>query len=87
MKENLGWYLANGIVSQKAAQAVDGDFQTAVKDFLPHVNDVLEGFNVPAIPQLAPPIVRDYVRFNEQPNPDNVEAAGGFFDYRQGPKL
>jgi hypothetical protein len=27
--------------------------------------------------------VRDYVKFNEQTDPDNVEAAGGFFDFRK----
>jgi len=59
----------------------------AVKDLLPHVNDILDGFDVPNIPQIAPPIVRDYIKFNEQSDPDNVEAAGGFFDYKAGPKL
>jgi acyl-CoA oxidase len=83
VKENLGWYLVHGVISQKAAQALDGEFQAAVKDLLPHVNEILESFNFPNIPQLAPPIVRDYIKFNEQTDPDNVEAAGGFFDFRK----
>ena len=83
VKENLGWYLVQGVISQKAAQGVEQDFQQAVKDLLPNVNEILEAFNVPNIPQLAPPIVRDYVKFNEQNDPDNVEAAGGFFDFRK----
>ena len=54
-----------------------------MKDIIPHTNEILEAFNFPQIPQLAPPIVRDYVKFNEQTDPDNVEAAGGFFDFRK----
>jgi acyl-CoA oxidase len=65
VKENLGWYLANGIVSAKAGLALDAEYQAAVKALVPHVNDILEGFNIPRIPQLAPPIIRDYVKFNE----------------------
>jgi len=89
VKENLGWYLMNGVINAKAAQGVDADYQQAVRDLLPHINEILEAFNFPNIPQLAPPIVRDYVKFNEQSDPDNVNAAGGFFDFRKiaGPKL
>lgn len=89
LKENLGWYLMQGVINPKAAQAVDGDFQQAVRDLLPHINEITEAFNYPNIPELAPPIIRDYVKFNEQNDPDNVKAADGFFDFRkiQGPKL
>lgn len=87
VRENLGWYLANGVVSPKAGLALEGEYQQAVKDIVPHVNDIVEGFNIPKIPQLAPPIIRDYIKFNEQSDPDNVEAAGGFFDFTKGPKL
>ena len=89
VKENLGWYLMNSVINAKAAQGVDADYQQAVRDLLPHINEILEAFNFPNIPQLAPPIVRDYVKFNEQSDPDNVNAADGFFDFRKiaGPKL
>jgi hypothetical protein len=89
VKENLGWYLMSGVINAKAAQGVDADYQQAVRDLLPHINEILEAFNFPNIPQLAPPIVRDYVKFNEQSDPDNVNAADGFFDFRKipGPKL
>lgn len=87
VKDNLGFYLTHGIISTKAAQAFDADYQQAVKDLLPLVNDIVEAFNLPKIPQLAPPIMRDLIKFNEQTDPDNVEAAGDFFDFRQGPKL
>jgi len=58
-----------------------------VQDVLPHVNEVVEAFNLPKIPQLFPPIVRDYQKFNEQSNFDDPNAAGDFFDFRKGPKL
>ena len=87
VKENLGWYLAHGVVNPQAGLALDGELNAAVKEVLPHTNEFLEAFNIPRIPQLAPPIIRDYVKFNEQGNPDDVNAAGDFFDFRQGPKL
>lgn len=87
VKDNLGWYLIQGVISQKAASSVESDFQQAVQDVLPHMNEFIEAFNLPKIPQLAPPIVRDYVKFNEQSDPDNVDAAGDLFDFRKGPKL
>jgi len=36
----------------------------AVKDLVPHVNDIVESFDYPRIPQLGAPIARDYVKFN-----------------------
>lgn len=65
VKENMGWYLMNGVINAKSALSFDSDYQQAVRDLLPHVNEILEAFNFPNIPQLAPPIVRDYVKFNE----------------------
>ena len=88
VKENLGWYLAEGVVSPQAGKAFDDDYQSAVKDLLPHVNDILEGFNIPKVVQLAPSIIRDYVKFNEmKTDVDDVNAAGDYFDYKKGPKL
>ena len=87
VREHLGWYLLQGVVSHKAGAALEADYQAAVQECLPHLNEYIEAFNLPKVPQLFPPIVRDYVKFNEQSNQDNVEAAGGFFDFRQGPKL
>ena len=87
VKDNLGYYLANGIISQKAALGFDADYQQAVKDLVPSVNNIIEGFNLPKIAQLSPPIIRDLNKFNEQSDPDNYEAAGDFFDWKQGPKL
>lgn len=41
LKENLGWYMMHGIVNQKAAASLDEDYLKAVKDLLPHTNNVL----------------------------------------------
>lgn len=87
VKKNLGYYLINGVVSSKAAKDLDTDYQQAVKDLVPHVNEIVEAFNHPKTPQLWGPIARDYVKFNAQPNPENVDAAGALFDFRKGPKL
>jgi hypothetical protein len=42
---------------------------------------------MPRIPQICAPIIRDYLKFNEQSDPDNVEAAGDFFDFTKGPVI
>jgi hypothetical protein len=58
---------------------VAGAFDQAVKDVVPYMNDVVEGFDLPDIPQIYPPIARDYVTYNQQSDPENVEAAGEVF--------
>lgn len=79
VRKDLGWYMVNGVIgSTKAAEGVETDFQTAVKEVVPYINDVLDGFDVPNIPQLYGPIARDYVKFNAQRDMENVEAAGQF---------
>ena len=50
LKKNLGYYLGNGLISQKAGNGIDADFQQAVRDILPHVNEILESFNYPRAP-------------------------------------
>jgi hypothetical protein len=81
VKENLSWYLLNGVVSPKAAKDLELTYQRAIKDFLPNINDTIEGFGVPKIEQLSPPIARDYVKFNTQTDMENTQAAGPFFDF------
>lgn len=46
------------------------------------MNDVLEAFGLINIPQIHAPIARDYVKFNSQKNMENLDAAGGLFDFR-----
>lgn len=82
VKDNLGFYMVNGVINQKAAQALDADYQQAVKDLVPSVNDIVEGFNLPKTPQLVPPIARDLFKFSAQSNPDDFNAAGDLFDWR-----
>ncbi|CDW83079.1 UNKNOWN [Stylonychia lemnae] len=87
LKENLGWYLMNGVINAKAAKYVDADYQQAVKALVPHINDIIEAYDYPRIAAMNAPIARDYVKFNEQPDSENVNAAGGLFDFKKGPKL
>lgn len=86
VKKNLGWYMTKGVIVKKeAANSIDVAFQKAVKDLVPHLNDIVEAFSVPKIPELNAPIVRDYVKFNTQSDMENVQAAGNFFDPTKGP--
>ena len=50
VKDNLGWYLMNGNIKASAAKSLDNDYQVAVKELLPHVNDIIEAYNLPKIP-------------------------------------
>lgn len=66
IKNNLGWYLINGCVSNEAAQELDSVFEKAVKDLLPHLNTAVEALGIVDFKHLIAPIGRDYVAFNAQ---------------------
>lgn len=88
VKSNLDWYLINGVISQEAAAALDDEWQQAVKDFVPYTNTSLESLGIPKHLHVSAPIIRDYVAFNKQTNPENIDAAGDLFDWKQtgGPR-
>jgi hypothetical protein len=64
IKQNLGWYTANGVVSAEAGLEVQSAFDQAVKDFLPHMNTCVEALGYIPHKHLVSPIARDYVAFN-----------------------
>ena len=76
MKNNMGWYLMNGLITQKVSAEIEQAFQVGVKDLFPHVNLILESFDPPRKTELHPPIVRDYIKFNGQDNNDTPFASG-----------
>lgn len=47
------------------------------------MNTVLASLGVPENPARIGPIARDYVAFNSQPDPENYDASGAVFDFRQ----
>jgi hypothetical protein len=83
LNENMGWYLSNGLVSRQAAKDLASKQGAAVKAFAPYINDVVEAFGLIKTPQLHGPVSRDYVKFNAQTDMNNLEAAGGLFDFTQ----
>jgi len=88
VKTNIDWYLIEGVVSKEAAAALDDQWQQAVKEFVPFVNTAVESLGVPKHLNVSPPIIRDYVKFNKQHDPENIDAAGELFDWKQtgGPR-
>lgn len=82
IKQNLGWYTANGVVSAEAGLEVQSAFDQAVKDFLPHMNTCVEALGYIPHKHLVSPIARDYVAFNAQNDNENFEAAGEVFDFK-----
>ena len=84
IKENLGWYTMEGCVSHEAGMELGSVFEQAVKDFVPHMNTVVEALGVIAKKHIMSPIARDYVAFNAQNvDNENYDAAGEIFDFRK----
>lgn len=46
VKENLSWYMANGIVNREAASKIQDKWAQAVKDMVPHINDAVGALGV-----------------------------------------
>ena len=80
--QNIGWYLANGIVSVEAATELEDAQLAAVKTFVPFINTAVEGLGIVTFPEYNSPITRDYVAFNNQDDNENLTAAGPLFDFR-----
>ena len=81
VKENIGWYLMNGVVSAKAATNLDLEHDQCVKDFVPFMNTAIEGLGIFNHTNLIGPIARDYVAYNSQEDAENTESSGALFDF------
>lgn len=46
LHRNIGWYLSQGIINVDAAKNISDAFPDAVKDLVPHINDIVEAFNI-----------------------------------------
>jgi hypothetical protein len=46
VRQNLGWFMSNGCISNEAALELDQVFERAVKDFLPHMNTTVEALGI-----------------------------------------
>lgn len=64
VKENIGWYVMNGVVSPTAAKNLDLEHDQCVKDYVPFMNTAIEGLGVFSHEHLIGPIARDYVAYN-----------------------
>jgi len=82
VKQNLGWYLTNGVISPEGAQELAGAWDMAVKDLTPHLNTIIDSWAILSHRNLLPPINRDYLGFMDQPDHKNYDAAGEAFDFR-----
>ena len=64
IKNDIGWYLSNEIISKESAMSIVNSFDKAVKDFVPHMNDAMEAFNLNVLPNMHAQISQqDYWRF------------------------
>ena len=82
--DDLSYYVLNGFISKEAAQTMLDKKDKAIKNFSPYTNDAVEALGNLKIPNMFAPIARDYVRFNNQDNLDDLNAAGDLFDFTKG---
>jgi hypothetical protein len=59
LKDNLGFFITNEIISLDGARSIEAIFPQAVKDFVPHMNDCVEGINMLSPVGTLPQIVKD----------------------------
>ena len=52
VKNDIGWYLTNEIISKESAQSIVNSFDKVVKDFVPFMNDALEAMNLNILPKM-----------------------------------
>jgi len=81
VRENKGWYMMNGVISAKAAAALDLEHDQAVKAYVPYMNTSVEGLGIFDHLNLIGPIARDYVAYNTQDDAENTASAGELFNF------
>jgi len=82
VKNNLGWYLTNGVISEEAGQELYESWNQVVKDVVPHLNTILESWATPKHTHLKPPTVRDYLGYMDKGTYSDLDSAGEPFDFR-----
>lgn len=50
VKKNLGWYMTKGVIVNKSVvYDLEDHYQRAVQGLVTHINDIVEGFDLPKI--------------------------------------
>ena len=83
VRENLDWYIINGVIGEEAAAKIDDEHDEAVKAYVPYMNTVIDALGCPTDASRIGPIARDYVAFNSQPDAENLDSSGPIFDFRK----
>ena len=82
VRNQLGWYLKEGVISRQAAAEIEPEYQESIQKVLVNTNDWIEAFDIVPHKHLHTPIERDYVTYAGQNDPANLSAAGDLFDGR-----
>ena len=70
VRNDVGLFLVNGIISKVAAGNLDASINGVIKDIYPQLNDIVESFDV--LEQQWCPISANYVGYNDAPNKGEV---------------
>lgn len=82
IKQNLGWYLSKGVISEEGAQELYETWNQVVKDVIPYLNTILESWGTCKNTHILPPTVRDYLGYMDKGDYSNLDTAGEPFDFR-----
>jgi hypothetical protein len=79
LNQEMAFYLTNDLMTKAFAMQVQSEFTNAVSDLVPHINDLIESFGAVCSREAYPPMARQWVKFNEQTNPDDNTSSGPVF--------
>lgn len=65
IKEDLPFYLTHDLVTHSFAKQIVEEFDKAVYELVPHINDVIEAMGQHKVEAIHPPMSRDWTKFNE----------------------
>lgn len=72
IQNSMLWYLQEHLISSKQCKQINKEIATLCKQLTNHVDDILEGFNIPEHLVYAP-IAQDWKKFNKQNNDNQGE--------------
>lgn len=79
LREDMGYYLTYDLISHALARNIVQECDNAVRDLVPHINDLIEIMGLPKIPEIYAPMTRDWSKFNEQTDWDDNVSPGAIF--------
>ena len=72
LQEDIGYFLANNLITKSGAKSLRKDFNKLVADISPNALHLADGFGI-TDEMLSAPIARDWVKFNSYDNAGEMQ--------------